>query len=208
MTHAYWGPEFSNDQIKISLDNLRLSYTQSSDIAGDMAKRISQGEIIGWFQGKSEIGPRALGSRSILANPLEESTKDRLNDAVKYREPWRPFAPSILEQHAADYLVDPLIHPFMILTFDVVESIAAQIPAVVHIDRTVRPQTVKQSDNPLYYRLIQEFQNITGAPMVLNTSFNVKGEPVVHSVEDAVRCFYGSGLNSAAIGDFILEKPS
>lgn len=208
MTHAYWGPEFTNDQIQISLDNLRLSYKQSSDIAADMAKRISQGEIVGWFQGRAEIGPRALGSRSILANPLDESTKDRLNDAVKYREPWRPFAPSILEHHAADYLVNPVLHPFMILTFDVVESKAVQIPAVVHVDQTVRPQTVKQADNPLYYRLIQEFESITRVPMVLNTSFNVKGEPVVNSVEDAVRCFYGSGLNSAAIGDFILEKPS
>ena len=206
MTHAYWGPELNDDQVRSALTNLKLSFSQSSDIAAEVAGRLARGEIVGWFQGKAEMGPRALGSRSILANPLDESIKDRLNDAVKYREPWRPFAPSILDHRAGDYLVDPCPHPFMILTFDVVESRAAQIPAVVHVDRTVRPQTVRQEDNPLYHSLINEFDRITGSPMVLNTSFNVKGEPIVSSVEDAVRCFYGSGLDSLAIGDFMLQK--
>ena len=206
MTHAYWGPEVSHEAMRRVLTNHQIRFKTHADIASEVAARLSRGEIVGWFQGRSEIGARALGSRSILASPLTVSMKDRVNDAVKYREPWRPFAPSMVEEHMRDYVVNACPHPFMILTFTAVEERANQIPAVVHVDRTLRPQTVREEDNPLYYRLLKEFHRLTGVPMILNTSFNVKGEPIVNSVDDAIRSFYGSGLNALAIGDFLLEK--
>ncbi|MFZ1631935.1 MAG: carbamoyltransferase C-terminal domain-containing protein, partial [Anaerolineae bacterium] len=166
----------------------------------------AQGGIVGWFQGRMEAGPRALGSRSIIASPIGAAVKDRINEAVKYREPWRPFAPSIKAERIGDFVLNPIEAPFMILTFDVRPEVADQIAAVVHVDNTVRPQTVRAEDLPRWYRVIDEFEKLTGVPMILNTSFNVKGEPIVNTPQDAVRTFYGSGLDGLAIGDFWLEK--
>ena len=125
---------------------------------------------------------------------------------MKYREPWRPFAPSVKAERIGDFVQDPIEAPFMILTFNVRPEAAEQIAAVVHVDNTVRPQTVRAEDLPRWYRVIDEFEKLTGVPMILNTSFNVKGEPIVNTPQDAVRTFYGSGLDALAIGDFWLEK--
>jgi carbamoyltransferase len=170
---------------------------------------IADGKIVGWFQGRMEGGPRALGGRSILADPRDPGMKDLVNDRVKFRESWRPFALSILEEHFADYVKKPAKSPFMIMAFDVADARRSDIPSAMHsADHTTRPQTVSRKTSPLYWDLIERFRGITGVPGVLNTSFNVKDEPIVCTPRDALRCFYGTGMDSLVIGDFILEKPA
>ncbi|WP_423224817.1 carbamoyltransferase [Candidatus Amarolinea aalborgensis] len=205
---VHYGPDYSNTEIKAVLDGhkLKYEYLPNGRLERRAAARMAQGAIVGWFQGRLEAGPRALGSRSIIASPIGAEVKDKINEAVKYREPWRPFAPSVKAERIGDFVQDPVEAPFMILTFDVRPEVADQIAAVVHVDNTVRPQTVRAEDLPRWYRVIDEFEKLTGVPMILNTSFNVKGEPIVNTPQDAVRTFYGSGLDALAIGDFWLEK--
>ena len=154
-----------------------------------------------------EAGPRALGGRSIIADPRLAAMSDTVNNKVKFREPWRPFALSILAERAAEYLINPVDAPFMVMAFDVVPGREAEIAAALHSgDRTTRPQTVRREVNPRFWALIDAFRRRTGVPGVLNTSFNVKGEPIVCSPTDALRCFYGTGMDALAIGSFLLEK--
>jgi carbamoyltransferase len=208
MDHIFWGPGYGNEEIESVLRASRAAYRRSGRVAQETARMIADGKIVGWFQGRMEGGPRALGGRSILADPRKPEMKDLVNDRVKFRESWRPFALSILEEHFADYVKKPAKSPFMIMAFEVAEAKRGDIPSAMHAaDQTTRPQTVSRGTSPLYWEMIESFRGITGVPGVLNTSFNVKDEPIVCTPRDALRCFYGTGMDSLVIGDFILEKP-
>ncbi len=206
LTHAYWGPSFSDAEIEDSLIHCGLSYTKSTDVAGDVARRLSKGEIVGWFQGRAEFGARALGGRSILSNPQLPNMKEILNTRVKYRENFRPFAPSMIEEVMDKYMVDPKKSPFMILAYWFKDEFKDLFPSIVHVDGSVRPQTVSRKTNPLYWEMINTFGKISGHPIVLNTSFNIRGEPIVNTPTEAIRCFFSTGMNTLAIGSFILSK--
>ena len=207
MDHLYWGPEYDDEQIEAALRLNQISYRRSDAVVEDTAELIAAGKIVGWFQGRMECGPRALGGRSILADPRVPDMKDRVNDRVKFREDWRPFALSILEEHFEDYVKKPTPSPFMILAFEVQEEKRDAIQSAMHwIDHTTRPQTVSKRTNPLYWDVIEAFRRRTGVAGLLNTSFNVKGEPIVCSPGDALRCFYGTGMDALVIGNFIVEK--
>ena len=209
MDHLFWGPGYGNDEIEAVLRASRARYRRSTRVAEEAARMIADGKIVGWFQGRMEGGPRALGGRSILADPRNPEMKDLVNDRVKFREAWRPFALSILEEHFAEYVKKPAKSPFMIMAFDVADARRSDIPSAMHsADHTTRPQTVSRRTSPLYWELIECFRGITGVPGVLNTSFNVKDEPIVCTPRDALRCFYGTGMDSLVIGDCVLEKPA
>jgi len=167
---------------------------------------LTDNKVVGWFQGRSEIGPRALGSRSIVMNPGRAENKDILNARVKHREAFRPFAPAVLEEKSSDYFVLDGDSPFMLLIADVKEDARSKIPAVTHIDGTARVQTVTQESNARYYDLIKTFGEVTGTYVLLNTSFNVAGEPIVETPEDAMRCFLSTGIDALCIGDYLLIK--
>ena len=204
---VYWGPEYSDGEIRELLETNKLPYHEPDDLEGYVAGRLADGDLVGWFQGRLEMGPRALGNRSILADPRTIDSRDRVNRFVKHREEWRPFAPSLLASAAEAYLEPPRLDPFMITTADVRPEKADEIPAVIHpADETTRPQTVTESANPRYHRLIDEFAEITGVPVLLNTSFNDHGEPIVNTPTEAVKDFYGMGLDVLVIGDLVLEK--
>jgi len=205
LSHVYYGPEFSDDEIENVLKKNKIKYEKHGDIAGVVAELLSKGKIVGWFQGRMELGPRALGSRSILADPTKKEMWGIVNK-IKGREPWRPLAPSILDEAKEEYFENAVESPFMLLTFTVKENKRKEVPAIVHVDGTTRPQTVKKETNELYYSCIKEFENITGIPLVLNTSFNVEGEPIVCKPIDAVRTFFSSPLDCLAIGSFLLRK--
>lgn len=206
MNNVYLGPSFSSGEIEQYLNLCKLEYRTSDDIAKETAKLLAQHKIVGWFQGRMEGGPRALGSRSILANPTVSSAKDRVNEVIKFREYWRPFCPSMLEEGASKYLRKYTDAPFMILGFQVNPETAGEIPAVVHVDNTVRVQLVSSNVNPLYHRLISEFEKETGVNVILNTSFNIKGEPIVCTPQDAIRTFFATGIDALAIGDCLIQK--
>ncbi len=202
----YMGPAFSNQEIKSSLDNLKLNYQQLNNPALKCAQLLAKGNIIGWFQGKLEAGARALGNRSILADPRRTEMKDIVNNLVKFREPFRPFAPSILAEKISEYFEDDYPVPFMEKVYTVKREKRKEIPAVTHVDGTGRLQTVKKEDNPLYWEIIKEFEKITGVPVIFNTSFNIKGEPIVCSPKDALNCFFGTGMDYLIIGNFLVKK--
>jgi carbamoyltransferase len=206
MRHAYLGPEFDDEAIENALRTYKLKYTRLSDVAAGAAELLSNGKILGWFQGRMEFGPRALGSRSILADPRDPEMNAKVNNAVKFREWWRPFAPSMKKEAAAEYLESASDSPFMILTAQVRAEKRAVIPSVTHVDGSARPQTVEKEINPLYWRLIDEFGKRTGVPVVMNTSFNLRGEAIVHTPTDAIRTFFSSGMDALVIGSFLVEK--
>jgi carbamoyltransferase len=206
MRHAYLGPSFDDDAIEPVLRTYKLRYTRLSDVASVAAELLSQGKILGWFQGRMEFGPRALGSRSILADPRDPEMNSKVNSAVKFREWWRPFAPSFKKEAAGDYLESVRDSPFMILTAQVKPEKRSIIPSVTHVDGSARPQTVEKEINPLYWRLIDEFGKRTGVPVLMNTSFNLRGEAIVHTPTDAVRTFFSSGMDALVIGSFLVEK--
>jgi carbamoyltransferase len=206
MRHAYLGPSFEDDAIEPILRTYKLCYSRLENIASAVADLLAQGKIIGWFQGRMEFGPRALGSRSILADPRDPEMNTKVNNAVKFREWWRPFAPSFKKEAAMDYLESATDSPFMILTAQVRPEKRAIIPAVTHVDGSARPQTVEKEINPLYWRLIDEFGKRTGVPVIMNTSFNLRGEAIVHTPTDAVRTFFSSGMDALCIGSFLVEK--
>lgn len=208
MDHLHWGPAYSDESIEAGLRTSRVPYRRSDGVAEEAARMIADGKIVGWFQGRMECGARALGARSILADPRDPRMKDLVNDRVKFREGWRPFALSILEEYFAEYVTRPAASPFMIMAFDVAEEKRGSIPSAIHgVDGTTRPQTVSRRTHPLYWRLIERFRMITGVPGVLNTSFNLKDEPIVCTPRDALRCFFGCGMDALVIGSYILEKP-
>lgn len=201
-----WGPSFEDVAIEADLKTCGLRAARLDDPAGEAARLLAEGKIVGWFQGRMESGPRALGNRSILMQPGRAENKDVLNQRVKFREGFRPFCPSLPLEAAADYLERSRPEEYMITSFEVRPEKRSRIPAVVHVDGTVRPQTVRRERNPLYWRLLRELGERTGDPVVLNTSMNVRGEPIVCTPLEAVRCFYGSGMDTLVIGSWALTK--
>lgn len=207
MDSVFLGTEYGSEDIETYLDTVKIAYEKPAEMERYVAESIADGALVGWFQGRMEMGPRALGHRSILADPRRADSRDRINKHVKNREEWRPFAPSMLEEHAEDYLIDHAPAPFMIKTFDVPEDKQAEIPAVLHpADGTTRPQLVSKRQNPTYYRLIKHFSDITGTPVLLNTSFNDNGEPIVESPKNAIDDFFSMGLDLLVLEDVVLSK--
>ncbi len=208
MTHAYLGQDFSAIQIERLLINQGATYLklEEDELCRYVAKKISEDKIIGWFQGRMEFGPRALGNRSILANPCNPGMKDLLNSRVKEREPFRPYAPAVLEERAGDFFILTGDSPFMLLSFRVRAEKKDLIPAVTHIDETARVQTVSKKTNPRFWNLIKEFENITGVPLIINTSFNLRGEPMVCNPEDALSCFQRSSMDCLVLGNYVVES--
>lgn len=207
LQRADLGPQFPDEDIELVLQKNECQYHRSENIAVDCARRLAEGQIIGWFQGRMEWGPRALGQRSILADPRRSEMKDIINQRIKGRESFRPFAPSVLESHVDEYFItngDP--SPFMTTVYQVKEAKQSLIPAVVHVDQTARIQTVSVQNLPLYAKLITEFFNITGIPLILNTSFNDNGVPIVCTPQDAIDVFRRIDLDVLAIGHFLIEK--
>lgn len=206
---TYWGTEYNKEQIEKMLKSTKINYKKyknSDELIKKASESLAEGKIIGWFQGKMESGPRALGNRSILMDPRKAKNKNLINAKVKFREEFRPFCPSMTPEAAKKYLINPVSSEFMAISFNVPEERKKDIPAVVHIDGTTRPQVVAEKMNPLYFKLITEFGKITGVPVLLNTSFNIKGQPIVENPLDAIRCFYTGGLDCLFIGNFMIKK--
>jgi carbamoyltransferase len=203
---VYLGPEYSDEEIGALLSARRLDPVRRRDVAEFAAHQLADGRIVGWFQGRMESGPRALGARSILMSPAPAENKDRLNARVKFREPFRPFCPSLSAERAGEYLSDAATERFMITSFDAQDAKREAIPAVVHVDGTVRPQTVERDVNPRYAELIDALAELTGEAAVLNTSFNVQGEPIVCHPREAIRAFYDTGIDCLVMGDHVLTK--
>lgn len=205
-SNPFVGTEYSDAQIEKTLNECKLSYEKSDNVCEDAAQMLHEGNIIGWFQYKMEIGPRALGSRSILADPTKSDMKDKINAQVKHRESYRPFAPSAIAEVRNKYFDIEVEAPFMLKVCMVRKEYQSQLPAITHVDGTARLQTVREETNPMYYRLIKAFGERSGIPVVLNTSFNIMGEPVVESPLQAIRCFFSTGLDVLVIGSFIVRK--
>jgi len=206
LRHVYLGPEFSDAEIEKALRTYKLRAAKLNDVAATTAELLANGKIIGWFQGRMEFGPRALGHRSILADPRDPEMNAKVNNAVKFREWWRPFAPSLLKEVAGEYLEHACDSPFMILTSPVRPEKRAVIPSVTHVDGSARPQTVEKEISPLYWNLINEFGKRTGVPVLMNTSFNLRGEAIVNTPTDAIRTFFSSGMDALVIGSYLVEK--
>jgi len=206
MEHAMWGPSFGDDQIRKVLDSAKSTYRRVKDPAAEAADLIAGGKIIGWFQGAAEAGPRALGNRSILADPRPDHMKDTINKQVKHREPFRPFAPSVLASEGKDWFDDFHPSPFMLLVLPVKAEKRRLVPAITHVDGTGRLQTVTAETNPMFHKLIEAFNRKTGVPMVLNTSFNDRAEPIVCSPADALKTYFQTGIDALVIGSYVLEK--
>ena len=214
MEHAYWGPSYTQEQIRSAVDashlrgeGMEISQLPEEVIAKEAAKDIAAGKILGWFQGRAEWGPRALGNRSIVADPRRPDMKDILNARIKHREMFRPFAPSILAEATNEYFEKSYPSPFMTQAYSVRTEKRSTIPAPTHVDGTGRLQTVTQDANPRYWRLIREFGNLTGVPVVLNTSFN-DNEPIVCRPEEAIDCFLRTKMDVLVLGDILIRKPS
>jgi carbamoyltransferase len=207
MLHAYTGPEFSNDEIRAVLTNANLQFETYTDdeVTKRAAHDIASGKVVGWFQGKMEFGPRALGNRSIVVDPRRAEMKDILNDRIKKREPFRPFAPSILEERVGDYFEQTHPAPTMLMVYQVRAERRAKIPAVTHVDGSGRLQTVSRETNPRYYQLISDFDELTGVPVLLNTSFN-ENEPVVCTPDHAVDCFLKTRMDALYIGNYAVRR--
>jgi carbamoyltransferase len=215
MDHAYWGPEFSDTSIRQVIERYRdrleragatvRRFEDEESLCRWTAERIAEGKVVGWFQGRMEWGPRALGNRSIVVDPRRPEMKDVLNKRVKHREPFRPFAPSILEEYTGDYFEKRYPSPFMLMAYPVRPEKRAEIPAPTHVDGTGRLQTVSRATNPLYWRLIDEFRKITGVPVVLNTSFN-ENEPIVCTPEEALECFLRTHMDVLVMGRWGIER--
>jgi carbamoyltransferase len=205
MTHAYWGPDYRDDEIEKFLKWSKVPYHKMNDVAEETAELLANDQIIGWFQGRMEYGPRALGSRSILASPIPGDMQARLNE-VKDREDFRPVAPVVLEEDAAEWFDNAKQSPFMLFIYDVAQDRADQIPAVKHIDGTARIQTINEEQHPEYYRLLKAFKEKTGVPVLVNTSFNTLGKPIVCSPRDAIACFWTSPFDALVIGSFLIQK--
>ena len=215
MDHAYWGPEFSNSHVVIQCEKEKDALAkehcvvrridEEAQLVREIAHAIAQGLIVGWFQGRMEWGPRALGNRSILADPRRADMKDILNFKIKRRESFRPFAPSILREHVADWFETDDDVPFMMQVYQIREERRATIPAVTHVDGSGRLQTVQQHTNPRYYRLIDAFRKLTGVPMLLNTSFN-ENEPVVCKPEEALACFLRTKIDVLVLENVVISR--
>ncbi|GLV56124.1 carbamoyltransferase [Dictyobacter sp. S3.2.2.5] len=206
MEHAFLGPAFSDEEIEQFLRWTHVPYRRLDNIAEEVADILVDNQVIGWYQQRMEFGPRALGARSILASPIQAEMQNRLND-IKDREDFRPVAPVVLEEEVANWFVNGSVSPYMLFVYDVDPERAEQIPAVRHIDGTARIQTIRHDQHPLYYDLIKAFQRRTGVPVLVNTSFNTRGEPIVCTPRDAIESFWTSPLDALVIGSFLLQKP-
>ncbi|MCX6709903.1 MAG: carbamoyltransferase [Candidatus Woesearchaeota archaeon] len=213
LDNCYYGPGFSDKEIKKFLDRNKITYhtfTSRKELLERTAKMISESSVIGWLQGRMEWGPRALGARSILADPRNKKMKEILNAKVKHREEFRPFAPVIVEEAAKDYFEcdEPVPIPadFMLMVYPIRKEKQKIIPAVTHLDGTGRLQTIRRHSNPLYYDLIKEFEKITGVPIIINTSFNIRGEPIVCTPEDGYKCMMGTGIDCLVMGKFLIMR--
>lgn len=228
MKGAFLGPEFSDIEIRTELDKFGAVYTFLSDeeMIEEVSEALSLGKAVGWMQGRMEFGPRALGARSILADPRSDTMQKRLNLKIKYRESFRPFAPSVLSEYAAEWFEDTDLSPYMLFVTSIVNEkrCPAEVdddalfgierlnkcrslaPAITHVDYSARVQIVDEKVNPTYHSLISKFNQKTGCPMLVNTSFNVRGEPIVCSPYDALKCFFGTGLDVLSIGGYLLKK--
>ena len=197
MFSPFLGKTYTTEEIMKEVEQYEneIKYVVLEDVFLKAATSISEGKIIGWFQDGAECGPRALGNRSILADPRQKDMKDIINARVKFRESFRPFAPSVLWEHQREYFDLEIPSPYMLMVADIWPRMREKIPAVTHVDGTGRIQTVMKDMNPKYYKLIEKFYEITGVPVVLDTSFNVKGEPIVETPGDAIRCFLGSNFD-------------
>jgi len=225
---SYLGPEYSNDEIKEFLDENEFEYKKLKDeqLAGVIADLIAEENIIGWFQGRMEFGPRALGNRSIIGDARSPKMQSKMNLKIKYRESFRPFAPSVLEERVSDYFELDRPSPYMLLVSDVKRSrqirmkdeqkqlfgieklnvLRSDIPAVTHVDYSARIQTVSEKTNPTYHKLISEFDKRQGSAVIVNTSFNVRGEPIVCTPEDAYKCFMRTEMDYLVLGNYLLDK--
>jgi carbamoyltransferase len=208
LTHAYWGPEYANDGIKDTLDKIGARYELLDDPVERCVSDLVDQKTVGWFQGRMEYGPRALGNRSILADPRSAGMKDRINVGIKYREEFRPFCPSVLYSRQSEYFEDSFDAPFMVVTFPVDDRVVETIPAVVHVDRTARIQSVHPETNPLYSRLIEDFGKATSVPVLINTSLNINEQPTVNSPLEALHTYFCSGLDVLFLGPYRLSKAS
>ncbi|MCC7518858.1 MAG: carbamoyl transferase [Verrucomicrobiae bacterium] len=203
---AAMGPEYSEDEIARALSEVGSSSRECPDPAAEAARMVAEGKIVGWHQGRMEYGARALGHRSILADPRLAEMKDRVNAVVKFREGFRPFAPSVPLESAGNFFEKPVESPFMTRTFGVRTEARPRIPAVTHADNTARVQTVRAETEPLYHRFLVELGRRTGVPVSLNTSFNIRGQPIVENPNQAISTFYGSGLDALFLGKRVVEK--
>jgi len=206
INNIYLGPSYSNEEIQSFLDSKKIDYQkyETSELLQKTAKLISEQNIVGWLQGRMEWGPRALGNRSILADPRNAEMKDILNEKIKHRESFRPFAPSILEEYVQDYFEMDIPSPYMLMVTKVKQP--EKIPAITHVDGTGRLQTVSKESNPLYYNLIKEFHSITGIPVVINTSMNVMGEPIVNTPEQAFNMILKTDMDYVVLGNYLVSR--
>jgi carbamoyltransferase len=215
MEHAYWGPQFGESEIRQAIDHARAEIDRVGCTIAGMpdteercrwtAGRLAAGKIVGWFQGRMEWGARSLGNRSILADPRRPDMREIINTKIKFRERFRPFAPSILEEALDDYFVGAVPDPFMIQVYPVRPDKRPVIPAVTHVDGSGRLQTVSQKTNPLYWQLLKAFEKETGVPVLLNTSFN-ESEPIVHRPSEALDCFLRTKMDVLVLGPVMIEK--
>jgi carbamoyltransferase len=210
MKHAFFGRDYSGAEVDAALTKgftrFETAVEESEDIYAEAAKLLSEGLVLGWFQGRSEFGPRALGNRSILADPRTSEMKDKLNSRVKHRQAFRPFAPIVLAERADEIFEGPVDSPFMLIAKPVRPEWRDKIPAIVHVDGSARVQTVHKETNEPLYRLLKAFEALTGVPVLLNTSFNVKGEPIVETPRDAVQCFLSTGIDRLILHDKVIAK--
>ena len=210
MEHAYVGCSYSDADVDAAtrrpIVKVQTAAVKSPNVYAETAKLLADQKVIGWFQGRSEFGPRALGNRSLIADPRKADMKDILNSRVKHRQPFRPFAPIVLAERMTDIFEGEEDSPFMLIAKAVQPEWRDRIPAVVHVDGTARVQTVRESTNPALYRLLKEFEELTGVPVLINTSFNVKGEPIVETPRDAMRCFLTTGIDHLVLHDTVISK--
>jgi carbamoyltransferase len=206
LDHAFWGPAYEPAEIRATLDRVGASYEEQDDPAEAAARDLVEGRIVGWFQGRMEYGPRALGNRSILADPRDPGMKHRINSLIKYREEYRPFCPSVLLEEQEDYFDHAADAPFMNITSPAKALASEEVPAVIHVDGTARIQSVRYETNPLFHTLIERFRGPTGTPMVLNTSLNMNEQPMANVPLEALHTYFCSGMEVLYLGPFRLAK--
>jgi carbamoyltransferase len=210
MNHAFLGRPYGEEDVEKTMSGGLARFgtvrTASRNVCADAAKVLADGKVIGWFQGRSEFGPRALGNRSILADPRTPEMKDILNKRVKFRQAFRPFAPIVLHERADEIFEGKGDSPYMLMAKRVAPEWRSKIPAIVHVDGSARVQTVSQDTNPVLHRLLKEFEALTGVPVLINTSFNIKGQPIVETPADAMECFLMTGIDCLVLHDYLVTK--
>ncbi|HTL82070.1 MAG TPA: carbamoyltransferase C-terminal domain-containing protein, partial [Bacteroidia bacterium] len=206
MKTAFLGPDYTSAQYETAIKNSGLPYVRTDKYNEFAAKKLAQNKILGWFQGKMEFGPRALGNRSILTSPLGDDTKAIVNARVKFREAFRPFAAIVLEEDCGKYFDNDFPNPYMLFVYNVRKEYLGKMPAITHVDNSVRIQTVNQTENPEMRKLLEAFKKECGYSVLLNTSFNIKGEPIVASPEDAVKSFAAADMDYLVMGDYVVAK--